>query len=685
MSDDNSKKEAIMSLFELDLFEPLIFDDVTWKEALIGLIPLVGALEYLFGGNDEEDDDSTDNRSGRTAAADGGQRGRNNRRRGVTDGRRLEKTAAGTKGILGKIVSFLSSTLGKIMKPKVLGILFGIFFLGFFFVGFASGSGYGLLLSDAIGDPFDGAIGTGLEEAQYQVSRGVAIFSCTVVEGNAGCVREWNLNRSSDLGTESVGDTFEVSMLGPEITGANDVSVREKNDPIPVYFGLKNSRHGIRGVDAENVEYRVKATNPGIPGLDGNTPVCETKWSSISKYPNIESDTTDIDNFNEIDMTLFPGQQFDWENQDEDMTLYRCGLINPGPQGSPHEAKVEAKYDYSTFSILELDAMAEENHEGPRKERKSRSVDTPARTAITTRTAPITFREIDGTTVSDSITLRIWLETDERDTEFRIEEENFVLRDSELTTHVNGSCRGLEPISGEDNAYKLNEEIQRQINRIQENQDDWFSHRSNTPTATCDFELSEPERISETGETVSFRARANYTVKFQEESDGFTLFNGRCDLDNCPYIKSLKASTLQPNIVNSLDLDENSPLDYKTERVDNWEATDYWRKEYAKCNRPIDSKESCSAVESFKYDERRPISDVEPIELGKFAIVMDGEPEQANNFIACSSRSNTGKKQITGVEEEELEDAFNDETKAFAYEGGEWKFKDGISDEEQAC
>ncbi len=720
-----SKKAIFKFIFgevsiSLDIIYPFITKDTSWTEAIIGAIPIPGtSLIHLFGDKeDEEENGGLDNEgadpenefreNGKRVMTDGGQRNRNESetgRRRLTDPSRLSTQDSesilnkapigknflvgllalaaiglgfyfiGFMGIIGAIAIiglgyFVYSSFG--MKG-VLGLSIPfIFLIGVFgFTGY--GSGYGLLISDTVGDPLDGAFGDAADELGYQVGRGVAFFQCA---GDAGCLREWRLNSTSDLGTESVGKTFEVSMIGPEVTGANDVSVRPKNDKIPVYFGLINSRHGVRGVDAENVKYRMKVTNPGVPFVDGSTPVCETDWKNISKYPNLDSD--EIDNFDSIDRSLFPGQTFDWEDQSESMTLFNCGLMNPGAQGNKHEAKVEVKYDYSTFSIMEVEAMADESHEGSRDEKKSESVDTPARTAITTRTAPMTYRKLDGRTISDPLTVRVWLETDEDDTKFKVDAEKFYLKDSSLTTHIQNNCRGLKQSEKDEDKYKLSNDIIKQIEDRQDRGDEgWFSQRSKTPTATCDFKLENPERISETGETVSFRARANYTVRFQKESSGFSLFNGNCDIENCPYVKPINSSNLKTTLVNELDLDEDKPLHYKdgNGEDENWGRIDYWKKEYAKCNRPLDSENSCSWVDTFNYGERDP-SD-ESIEKGEFAIRFNDEPDEADEFFACGAEEQA-EGNVVGIEEEELNEAYSDSESGFRYEGGEWRFESGF-------
>jgi hypothetical protein len=339
--------------------------------------------------------------------------------------------------------------------------------------------------------------------------------------------------------------------------------------------------------------------------------------------------------------------------------------MNPVAGGS-FRTKVQLKYDYSALSFLRLNAKAY-NPEDVVDIDRSRTPNTPVETVIRAEN-PVTY--YDGDTPRP-FPVRVRITAD--NSEFKVDVSEFSLQDSALTEHISGQCDGLKNTEG--NTYVFEDTITERIEQRQEENGGWFSAKTGTPTARCNFELRNPESISETGESLTFTAEANYTVKTEPKTTSFTIRDTSCSTQNCPYIVPVDSSELQENFVIGLDLDEDKWGDYENQ---NWEQGDYWKKEYAICNRPYDAQDGCSYIESFMPDDR-----VEPlgtVKNGDMAVNMNGN-YPGKNLVTCHAEKN-GKEGVTGLKPDNLEKAFDSPSSAFNYTDEDWKL---IEDYEPGC
>lgn len=556
---------------------------------MLGIVSL--SDEDKEDGETELEDPEFDRTSGQSRRGrpmtDGGQPVNSNRNR--NRGRRNTGSGKASKitGIFGaffsKLFGLLTSKLLLIPVILIIGtvIVFGV--LG------ATGSGYGGLLSDmfggytsGIGSAVDGAVGG----ISYKVQKFTALATCF---GDAGCVREWKLNSTEQPGSEDVGETYRLQVDGPTVKGSNDVRFMEKDAPIPITFRVKNTRHGIKGINAEGVKYRFLVRDPQL--FSQGEAMCNTSWLPLNKYGEDPPEA-----FKGKNNLILPGEEvtpLNYAGEDR-LTLKECGLMNP--VSTSVEAVLQIKYNYSAKSFLNLDVMASDNKPGETEMDRSKTPDTPVETSIHAPN-PVRFdiRETQRTPRPFKVELQI--STDQRNIDFNMSPEDFSFTDSDYTDwRGKDNCRGLSNDTGKENVFRFSENAEDRIRNRQKNAE-WFSKRTPTPQVFCGFTIEEEDlsKISPTGETITMTASANYTVRQNEKSESFSMKNTMCRDINCPVLKPLTASDLSKVI--DVDLDHENPI-----KMENPEH--YRTKEYAYCNRPQDSRRGCSIVEDFSVNKR---------------------------------------------------------------------------------
>jgi hypothetical protein len=520
----------------------------------------------------------------------------------------------------------------------------------------SGGSGYGMLASDMLGGYTDGFSGFA-DSVGYQVNQAVKTITCF---GNAGCIREWRLNNTQRPGSEDVGETYRLRVSGPEITGGNDVRYQPADATIPVDFRVKNTRHGLKGINATNVRYRVKIRDPSL--LDSGEAFCRTDWQPLNKYGS----GSDVDEtIAERNNLLLPGQSASplnyGDNEEARLTLKECGLMNPVDTNV--EAVVQVKYDYSAMAFLNLETMASRNFQGSVSEKISKTPNTPVETSIHAPD-PVLFDEVGGERIPRPFQAQVQISTDEDNVDFRIDAENFTLTDSSITTD-SGSCNGLNHKDG--NTYNFSTEIGERIERRQENED-WFSSRVSTPQATCTFTLENPSEVSATGETITMTATANYTLRQNTKSEGFNMRNTLCSTENCPMLVPIQSKDIDNGLI-SINLDEDSP--YSFEEASNWDHEDYWEKEYAYCNRPFDAQSGCSVIRSFSLEDRQNPLEEPTIRSGDLALnITNNIPyKMVTRYVELRLKSGNIDPQTISIKPNQLENAFKFENRALNYTG----------------
>jgi hypothetical protein len=606
-----------------------------------------------------------------------------NKKRPMTDGGKRENKKVTRRDPLradgGSSGSKIS--LGSIPFKKIgiaVGGVLGLFIFLVVVASITGGSGgYLGLFGDMISGPASSVRESAFfpgEEIAYQLKRGAATLACFGGEQGAGCFTEKVLlNSTKKPGSEDVGETYKLRITGPTVAGSRDIAFKEPDSKIPVDFSVKNSRHGIKGINAKNVTYRVKISHTGV--LTDET-ACQTGWRELNKFGEEAEDKLDNPERNNM---ILPGESvspLNYRGEDR-LSLRECGMMKAVAL-APYRAEVQVKYDYSALSFLQIEAKAKSEVD-QRGRLRSKTPDTPVETVIKTPQSPLVYEEVGEENIALPSTFRVTIRSDENrgfgnsDGGFRVYPEEFSLSDSELTVHNDGECDGLKKTG--ENQYEFTEEV---IDRIESRQERglWFNSRA--PTASCNFELKNPEEISETGETLTMTAQANYTLKTRDEDRNFNMRNGACSRVNCPMVVPLNMSNLKNSNVLKLDLDEDDPLDYENS---NWEEGDYWEKEYALCRGRQDAQEGCSWVKSYDIEDRRELETINEkkkrkIEEGDFAVAMDGAPDQGDNVFTChAEEASISDTDVISVDREALREVFDTSSSAFNYtEGGSWEY-----------
>lgn len=666
-------KAFLMSLFEFGWFYKLIEGDIGIGQFLLRGIPIIGWFySAIFGmPEDEEEDSELDDdfdqedefrENGRRVMADGGpnvgnQNNRNstvgNNRVGIDQGVYEDLSVDNPKGKLNSLASkksfkiilvlmifagtvagsiFFSPVLaigGLLVVGMALGLLYGIHkkwgtaglitsfipitFFAVLVIFTGVGAGYGGLADDMFGS-YTAGFGDIGSEVSYQAGRAVKTISCF---GNAGCIREWQLNQTRRPGSEDVGETYELRVENLMVYGSDvgvDVAYQRPNAQVPVSFLLTNTRHGLKGINAENVDYRVKVRDER---LVGGTDLCETDWLDLEKFGGNPPSDSDI-----FEDRLLPGEAVEplnYASGEDSLNLQECGLLQPSA-GTNMDFILQVRYDYSSQSTLQVDAMSRDHRrseEIPIEFKNSETADTPVETYIEVR-SPILFQDTDSGRTPIPFRSRIGVQTDERDIRYKIDTDDFEMTDSEITEALD--CNGLDE-SG--NTYTLAEQASRRIERRQ--REDWFSHRNQPVPVSCQFQIKESEvdSISPTGETLTMSADVSYTVLKEEQRESFEVANSLCTDYNCPMLIPLQSNSITDNIA-------RKKLDEELEPGDDG----YWNKSYAHCGRPQDAQQGCSVIRSFKLEDRSagPITD-QTVQQGEIALNVTGGGDITSEYV----------------------------------------------------
>ncbi|MFB6099805.1 MAG: hypothetical protein ABEK16_00900 [Candidatus Nanohalobium sp.] len=699
------------------------YDDIGALKVIVGGLipgPFITDLVYFLGGREEDEEESPNQNSenyrenGQSVATDGGQnsgnQGNSNRTvgnngvgidQGVYEDLSMDnpkgrlnsltqKIPFGKKALLvvaavvaavggffmgGPILTLgglaaVGSVYGVYSKWGVKGLMFGALPV-LALVGLVAvtgvGAGYGGLINDMFG-----SYATGLDdlggEISYQAGQAWKTITCF---GNAGCIREWQLNQTRQPGSEDTGETYRLRVQNLMVSGQDngvDIAYQRKDAPIPVYFLLKNTRHGLKGIKAKDVKYRLKVRNDQL--VSQNDVLCSTKekpdansrgWIPLNKFPEGSSIPDEFDR-----NTLLPGEpvsplNYNGENQ---LTLKECGLLQPGPSESVTFV-LQIKYQYSSQSTLPITAMSRDHRRAeniPIEFKRSKTADTPVETFIQAR-KPILFQDFESGRRPIPFQTRIGVSTDDRNIRYRIDVNKFKMQDSSKTTHLKskGSCSDLNYLS--NNKYEFSEEVKDRIQRMQL-KGGWWSKRNPPPPASCTFTLANNGKgISPTGETLTMSAEVEYTVKQEPEPKTFKISNTICTTRNCPRVVPLKPEELTQDIATS-KLGTELTLGEKG----------YWTKEYAHCGDHQDAQSGCSVISSFKLKDRTgEASSSTTIRNGDLALKLDrGLKGKGNNFYTCYVRNKlaASKFRVISISESQLERVWSKPDRALNYSKG---------------
>lgn len=445
---------------------------------------------------------------------------------------------------LGLVLFFFWSYL-QFIAPVVLGPLTAALGLG---------SDYGNYLGGEVADRF--LVGINVDTGQYidPVLEARQRVYC-LLEGPA-CLREWRLNNTRNPGSESVGQEYLLDINRFEVGSGDQLDIRYKNGgyPVPISFGLYNTRHGLKGINAYNVSYRIRMIDFSRGKQD---PYCATGWRPIEGYNIREAVAGSSYSGND----LYPGTSANTGFQTiENFNLENCGLLQPGA-GETRTVTLEVKYDYYSQATLYFDAMAREtllsSPDITKEWRESETADTPVKSALNVNSPVIYNQDQLGTgDASQPFSMRASLYTEENDVQYRIKDLK-VIKSSEVEISEqtpNSQCsftnvgENVLRLQGEDASNTVlsadylgtGGEVSNEGQKLPEV---WYDSNSNPPFFGCTMELSDPGSISPGGETLTMGVESNYTVRLSEQLEQFRVLNSRCSTFNCPLLVTEQFAT----------------------------------------------------------------------------------------------------------------------------------------------
>jgi hypothetical protein len=346
------------------------------------------------------------------------------------------------------------------------------------------------------------------------------------------CFSEWQMNNTQRPSSESVGQEYDLTVDGFEVANGQtiDVAYKSPDQPLSVSFALQNPRYGLKGIEANNVEY-----NLSVKDQDGRT-LCGTGFMPIELYNG---------NDREPD-TILPGDSWAFRSSDavrEELTLRNCNLLQPGQIKLAREAEVQVRYDYGSQSNLNVRAMSYDNldeKEIDREFKESETADTPVKSYINAY-APVLFDEYgDGGREPRAFDVQVGLETDRTDIKYRVEANSIRFTPSTATEIADTSRCDFTPVEGtEDQAlttYKLEKDAREQIKRESKLNGLWYDMSRSPSVMECPLQLENPEEISSSGETLIMDVNADYTVIKEDETYDFQTWNTLCSGRNCPFL-----------------------------------------------------------------------------------------------------------------------------------------------------
>lgn len=415
-------------------------------------------------------------------------------------------------------------------------LLFRFIFAPFLGEAFGVATGFGADVGGAVGSGPSASLNTP-SGVSNSINLATARVSC-MLQGPE-CMQEWRANNTERPGSEDVGREFglEIESFNVNSDQTLDISTRRQSDNIPVQFDVYNPIQGLKGVEARDVQYRV-----AIDG--GPTTNCVTEWRDLGGQFLGSGDNA-----------ISPGGFARPTGDLEDLTLKNCGALHPGYSQSMN-AELQIKYDYSSQSTLQFQAMAEDymiDQEIRPEPTKSQTANTPVKAFVNVQ-SPVVFRDTpDG---RQPTTFPVWFgfETEGFNLEYNVEPEDFKIYGSSLLTDVSrtepddynldvtedefgGSCNDLT-YQGNDQ-YNLSSSY---AQNIEDNQEDgnWYTRSLGPTDARCTMILDNEtlNSVSPTGESMSIRVDANYTVTLSSETTSFEVTNNRCNSGqiNCPLI-----------------------------------------------------------------------------------------------------------------------------------------------------
>ncbi len=434
------------------------------------------------------------------------------------------------------------------------------------------GAAYGDYVGQTVGN--QALAGIDLTEEKRALGEAGARVKC-ILKGPS-CLRQWRLNNTVRPGSEDVGETYGLKIDRFEVGQGKTVNIafKEESYALPISFTISNPRHGLKGIDARNVRYRLKMIDLDNQGEDA---YCDTGWVPVGAY-DIDGDGRQDDIYPGTSastgfLTLRSGDDIDGDGESDvqdGFTLKDCNMLQPA-LGEYRTVMLEVRYDYFSQATLYFQGMSRENLQSnpdiQKSWEESRTADTPVKAAVNVNAPVLFYSSPEGGLEAQPFGVRATVNTDKYDLRYKV--KDMVIRKSSRTSVVEDSgqeCQ-FEPSDGE-NMYGLIQEARQNIiaedmrERIESVESDlsesqveqslWFNRNKEPPIFGCVMELTDLSTISPAGETLNMNIKANYTVAKSEKIDNFRLYNSRCSSVDCPLLVTEQ-------------FDESSDYDWKTE------------------------------------------------------------------------------------------------------------------------
>lgn len=426
------------------------------------------------------------------------------------------------------------------------------------------------------------------------------------------CLRQLQANNSERPGSESAGIKFGLEIEGFSLNDGYpfDISGRHKSDTIPVSFEVYNPVRNFKGIDAYNVQYRLT--------FDGGETCVANGGRDTWGEPLGE----------DIEQTKGPGGMIEKGGFDrpvgtlDDLTLENCGMLQPA-LGIYRDAKLQLLYDYSSQSTLQFKGMSENYmmEEGLRADPKeSRTANTPVKTYVNVQ-SPVLFQDRNGIRTPDAVPVYVGFETGSFDIDYKvnIDELRFVSSSAMIDVDTaedrydrsfSGDCEDFV-YEGND-VYSINLSSSSANNIQQQQENGWFSSGSGPSPFRCDMMLDPGEdgstgpinSISPTGETLTARVDANYTVRLSSQGKNFEVTNqNRCAAGNlnCPLLvthNETDGSTLRNSCDSSWRIQANSGCTV-VENKEDWGNPEVFNEDNS-YKSDIENRESAYTVSNLK-------------------------------------------------------------------------------------
>ncbi|WP_414836683.1 hypothetical protein [Candidatus Nanohalococcus occultus] len=417
-------------------------------------------------------------------------------------------------------------------------------------------AGFGL---DQADDRLAGESDT-VQEVSNEVRGPIESLMC-FIEG-PGCMRQRQADQRP--GAQEVGQSYGLEIENFRVGNGDsiDVSYRARDSSIPVGFTVSNDMEGGKGIDAQDVIYRIKVID-GDRGVDN--PYCDTGWLHLGnsdvdgdgRSDDIRKGTTAGSGFMDLnedfieETAVKDHEEYGLRYKDNSALTYKsCEMLQPA-LGETRRIMLRLRYDYYsggrvTFNAMSRDYMLEENIK--QEVQPSKAPDTPVSAAVNVK-SPVTFTESGGRSPVP-FGMDVFTETDDSGIRYRI--KGIEVINSRYTRGVSSSCsfNNLEP----GDRMTLKEEVENRVVYQPEigNIDYWYSESNTPPLLGCRMLLDEDslDQISRTGETLAYRVRANYTVSKKEPLDNFNVnAQGACSQMEmeCPRLVTVDFNYSNPD------------------------------------------------------------------------------------------------------------------------------------------